>query len=1107
MTFISNQELFADQLNAAFSGKLDVSAAMNAGFAIYTTASAMNADLSPAANVTARVILDPTSANNGYYKKVGASGTGSWSFLGQDPAATEAARAIVAESALAVSILALSKFFASTAAGINTGLVSTTGLTAGSGGTNGTFALNIPAPGPGGTQATGTFTVSGGAVTAVNITNAGRNYAANQVLGNTAFLASSGLTGAGVTLVQGGGVAFGQYFYVVSATSGLSELYLNSSGTAVDQNQSIATGVAVAPLQQAVTSLIYQWAIADGSDNVPLGVDNAGVVQAPTLNAAQSLSSPTVNIALDGTLHDDTGANWLYAIADQNGNVAFGIDQLGNVVIPKLNGSGGSSGATTWTTVSLDSSDTIVHIGDSYTEGNYQLKDKAYICCLSQMSPYRHQNFGWSGNDALDMAYRMLAGSAYYDGKSFANTKAKYAIIASYTNDSQYWLAAGGLKYYEENLSRLVETCLALGVQPILSTEFTQDETAYMMTKRVADRYGIRYFIDIQSRNAEVGTYVANPFWQGHPGTRTAAIFWHQMLRVIDELPRPSQGIKIFRRRAGFAVSAITDLLYTDRLDKQKRWKELTLTHSRIADGNEVYYEELDQYATINGGSPITITRELDEYWNIRNGVAATFADYGLLEVTLPGTSMTLTGARLNLTLSAGVHVLVRNYLDPRKGVEGKGWPIGLPVNTTIASGSNGLTLPQATISLASTIGLPPGGGVMEITTSAGVQIVEFGGVSGSTITGCTGGGGTMSTGGAAVCAFSSPTDPAYLSRWNTPRGNWLDLGAYTGQMVLSQAQLQNAMLYDKLVILLYVPGGGSFTLSGVSVDYSGPAGKVNDAPAPVLRPNNTELLTNQVCGTTGELALWTTAGSPTTLVPLDQTNAPRNPALTGPVNGVCTISATNVIAQTVNLPTLGPNPRRFRLRVHARNFVKALLDNSHYHLNANQVIDLSAGNSFANSLITRDTSDLLTLQAEVWGGALVATSIASGSNGQDLAAGGTVNLNSASGLPSSGGLFVTSANGAQRVAYTGVSGSSVTGCSGGTGLLATGASVFSCPNAGGAIFTDFVSLGWRAVDFLVEIPNAPLSSNSPNTSQFSFALSCPDGAIQIAKVSVMEVI
>jgi lysophospholipase L1-like esterase len=53
---------------------------------VYDTKAHLDADLVPAANVVARVIADGTPANNGYYKKSGATGTGSWSFLGADPA-------------------------------------------------------------------------------------------------------------------------------------------------------------------------------------------------------------------------------------------------------------------------------------------------------------------------------------------------------------------------------------------------------------------------------------------------------------------------------------------------------------------------------------------------------------------------------------------------------------------------------------------------------------------------------------------------------------------------------------------------------------------------------------------------------------------------------------------------------------------------------------------------------------------------------------------------------------------------------------------------------------------------------------------------------------
>lgn len=75
---------------------------------------------------------------------------------------------------------------------------------AGSGGTNGTFALVIPAPlqtgGGSGITATGTFTVAGGVVTAITVSTRGAGYRGSLALTNAAFVNSAGITGASATL-------------------------------------------------------------------------------------------------------------------------------------------------------------------------------------------------------------------------------------------------------------------------------------------------------------------------------------------------------------------------------------------------------------------------------------------------------------------------------------------------------------------------------------------------------------------------------------------------------------------------------------------------------------------------------------------------------------------------------------------------------------------------------------------------------------------------------------------------------------------------------------------------------------------------------------------
>jgi len=65
---------------------------------------------------------------------------------------------------------------------------------------------------------------------------------------------------------------------------------------------------------------------------------------------------------------------------------------------------------------------------------------------------------------------------------------------------------------------------------------------------------------------------------------------------------------------------------------------------------------------------------------------------------------------------------------------------------TTIAAGSNGAILPQATINVASAT-VFPATGTFNVFTSAGWQVVTYSGKTATSFTGCTGGVGTLSTG------------------------------------------------------------------------------------------------------------------------------------------------------------------------------------------------------------------------------------------------------------------------------------------------------------------------------------------------------------------------
>ena len=75
-------------------------------------------------------------------------------------------------------------------------------------------------------------------------------------------------------------------------------------------------------------------------------------------------------------------------------------------------------------------------------------------------------------------------------------------------------------------------------------------------------------------------------------------------------------------------------------------------------------------------------------------------------------------------------------------GAAGNQW------GTTITSGSNGASLPQATINIANGNYFNVGGGTVSVMTSNGPQVVTYTGKTAGTLTGCSGGTGTMSTGG-----------------------------------------------------------------------------------------------------------------------------------------------------------------------------------------------------------------------------------------------------------------------------------------------------------------------------------------------------------------------
>ncbi|HYE45163.1 MAG TPA: hypothetical protein VEA44_05255 [Caulobacter sp.] len=115
--------------------------------------------------------------------------------------------------------------YATTAAGLSNGALAIQSITAGSGGTNGTFDAAIS--GGGGTGMAIRFVVSGGAVTSATILNRGVSYTSAPTI---SLAASAGLTGAAIAVTLGALNSVGEYFSTPGANGAALNVYRVDAG-------------------------------------------------------------------------------------------------------------------------------------------------------------------------------------------------------------------------------------------------------------------------------------------------------------------------------------------------------------------------------------------------------------------------------------------------------------------------------------------------------------------------------------------------------------------------------------------------------------------------------------------------------------------------------------------------------------------------------------------------------------------------------------------------------------------------------------------------------------------------------------------------------------
>lgn len=641
------------------------------------------------------------------------------------------------------------------------------------------------------------------------------------------------------------------------------------------------TDVEITERVEEVNNSNYSYATIDDSGKIALAIKKDGTTEVVSLEA-KSILTALVNAAFittgglsiaDSVIEKTESSDLLYAIADNDGNIGLSVDKAGVITIPQLHQSNTSLAVKT---LRIGNDDSIMHIGDSMTASHYCLQNKSYISQLSQLSPFRHINYGVSGEEAIDMQKRVLQDTQVFSS-SIKDSKPKYLFITTYTNDG---VSRSDLKYFEENIRRLIDVSLALGVQPVLVGYWNMIQSAdHQSLKAVADEYKIpAIWCDVL--NKQVGTYASTPvlFNEPHTGTRTNGLWWIPMIDFINQL-EAMRTIKIFRKRPNFSVTSDNDLLYKGVVDKGLKWQEIGVGHYSFSDAKSIKFDEIDTLATADKAWTL---RE-DEYVKLQNKTAISISDYMLIECTLDACPKNLTSLQLNFDLTGTFEVFVRNFHD------------------------------------ASTVVNRP----------------------------------------------ATTSDSAYQAVWNKPRGAWRALTVSSGKVIIDKADLIRSMVGNKISIMIK----GSGSIKDVSVDYV--SDKYESRPSYPQKLNEklgNELLAQPLVGNTAQLAGWVTTGTVNTLVPIDSPKIPRKPDQDVPVDGVCILTPSNSIQQSVTFATK-EDMRTFKVVVWCRYFPKAFLDRTlaaYSSLDAAQITDRSIGGNVSD--ITKDSFDVKRIQLLSWG-------------------------------------------------------------------------------------------------------------------------------------------
>lgn len=201
--------------------------------------------------------------------------------------------------------------------------------------------------------------------------------------------------------------------------------------------------------------------------------------------------------------------------------------------------------------------------------------------------------------------------------------------------------------------------------------------------------------------------------------------------------------------------------------------------------------------------------------------------------VSLTGNSATVTGTSLNTSVDSGQTLVIASVEYKIASVSSAGTSLTLDrvflPATTIAAGSNGAALPQATINVASTTGFPTAG-TFNVIIGGTPRTITYTGLTGTSFTGCTGGTGSLAT--AQAVQFNSATgvtvtaneQPSYVPTADLPsvygistsesqqsqnRGKGIQTPGWVKYVTYTDAQGQTRNKAETLVVFNSESGAG----------------------------------------------------------------------------------------------------------------------------------------------------------------------------------------------------------------------------------------------------------------------------------------------------------